>query len=118
MRQIGYICVQVTPHSKCVRLVTCVQVTSHSKCVRLVSYAFKSPSIQNALDWLRAFKSPYINACRVNSNTALKKPLFILYFFIIFFIVFITLKLKSEKISIPERRCKQEFGGLDMVQRP
>jgi len=36
--------------------VPCVQVTSHL----------------NALGWLRALKSPYSNACRVNSNTLLK----------------------------------------------
>jgi len=30
---------------------------------------FKSPSLSNASGWLRAFKSPYINSCRVNSNT-------------------------------------------------
>jgi len=34
--------------------VPCVQITFHWKCIRL-----------------RAFKSPYINACRVNSNTLL-----------------------------------------------
>jgi len=34
--------------------------------------AFKSPPTRNAL-WLRAFKSPYINACRVNSNILKKK---------------------------------------------
>jgi len=32
----------------------------------------KSPPILNTSGWLRTFKSPYINACRVNSNT-LKK---------------------------------------------
>ena len=31
--------------------------------------AFKSPPVWNAFGRLRAFKSPYINACRVNSNT-------------------------------------------------
>ena len=31
--------------------------------------AFKSPPILNAFGWLCALKSPYINACRVNSKT-------------------------------------------------
>jgi len=32
-----------------------------------------SPPIKKALGWLRAFKSPYFNSCRLNSNTLLKK---------------------------------------------
>jgi len=34
--------------------------------------ALKSPAIWNVLGYLRAFKSLYVNACRVNSNTLLK----------------------------------------------
>jgi len=41
--------------------------------------AFKSPPVLNAYGWLRAFKSPYINACRVSSNT----HVFFLFFLLI-----------------------------------
>jgi len=41
---------------------------SDLKCIRL-GFVRLSPFIENAFGWLRAFKSPYINACRVNCNT-------------------------------------------------
>jgi len=54
-------------------------IMRHLKCIKFAFRAFKSIPIWNVLGWLRAFKSPYmsgqqqhspyINACRVNSNT-------------------------------------------------
>jgi len=40
----------------------------HLICIRLVSVRSSRLPFKNALGWLRAFKSPYANACRVNSN--------------------------------------------------
>ena len=53
----------------------CIDPTATIKMYWAGFCAFKSPPIKNAIGWLCASKSPYINAYRVDSNFIVNVPL-------------------------------------------